>query len=563
MKRAFITIILTVISLYTCLAGGDRLFERVYISTDKACYVAGDRVWLSAFCTDIAGGGVLSGFSSVAYVELCSLSGTVATAKISLLDGRGAGTLTIPRSVPSGSYYLVCYTAQNRNEVGFDCLEGARLISVYNTFSSSREKGAVTLVDEVPASEVQESECGAIDIEVGEASGKSLPVSVMNNGSSLASVSVSVYHKDALQEPENGSISAFVERNGSLTVPEFTDAYTPEYDGEIIRARVVGNNPYDAIGHYAFISSPGDLSGAYSAEVGRYRDITFYTTSIFGDNDLVCQIEGLSPESDSHLEIDSPFIGPEISSIPAMPLCPSQQESLLQRGIGMQIEKYFDSEILYDYLYYRPSLLFSNLTPKSYVLDDYTRFPDMSEIFVEFVTEIRVRKDASKQPQLYTLLSEYYRNNNYSDRPSLVMIDGTPVFDHSKIISFDPLLVERIDIYQSTFYLGARSYGGIINFVTYKKDMAGMTFNDNVRFISFNGASVPAAYTCAGAPSDDTYPDYRQTIYWHPAVSVEPSGSFDFDCRLPAYSGDFRVVVEGLTVEGQPVRKVVEFSTEK
>lgn len=563
MKRTLTTIILTVISLCTCLAGGDRLFERVYISTDKACYVAGDRMWLSAFCTDISEGGALSEFSSVAYVELCSLSGTVATAKIALLDGRGAGTLTIPRSVPSGNYYLVSYTAQNRNEVGFNCLEGARLISVYNTFSSSREKGAVTLMDEIPAPEVQESDCGGIEIEVGDASGKSLPVVVRNNGASMASVSVSVYHKDALQEPENGSISAFVERNGSLTLPEFTDACTPEYDGEIIRARVVGSNPYDAVGHYAFISSPGDLSGAYSSLVGRDKDLVFYTTSIFGDSDLVCQIEGLSPESDSHLEIDSPFIGPAISSIPAMPLCPSQQESLLQRGIGMQIEKYFDTEVLYDYLYYRPSLLFSNMEPKTYILDDYTRFPDMSEIFVEFVKEIRVKKDADKQPQLHTLLTEYYRNNNYSDRPSLVMIDGTPVFDHSKIIEFDPLLVERIDIYQSTFYLGARSYGGIINFVTYKRDMAGMTFNDNVRFMPFNGASIPAAYTCASAPSEDTYPDYRQTIYWHPAANVDPSGSFSFDCRLPAYTGEFRIVVEGLTSDGQPVRKVVEFSTER
>ena len=72
------------------LLGAKPLRERVYISTDREVYVAGDAVWLSAWCVD-AGTGRLSDFSKTAYVEVHSPSGMVQTAKIALDGGRGAG----------------------------------------------------------------------------------------------------------------------------------------------------------------------------------------------------------------------------------------------------------------------------------------------------------------------------------------------------------------------------------------------------------------------------------------------------------------------------------------
>lgn len=51
------------------LSGQSRLRERVYISTDRDVYVAGDAVWMSAYCLD-ASSGSLSSFSKTAYVEV-------------------------------------------------------------------------------------------------------------------------------------------------------------------------------------------------------------------------------------------------------------------------------------------------------------------------------------------------------------------------------------------------------------------------------------------------------------------------------------------------------------
>ena len=64
MKKLFFSIII-LCTLMLSAFGADHLVERTYLSTDRDCYVAGDRIWCSAFCVDAATG-VLSGFSSIA-----------------------------------------------------------------------------------------------------------------------------------------------------------------------------------------------------------------------------------------------------------------------------------------------------------------------------------------------------------------------------------------------------------------------------------------------------------------------------------------------------------------
>ena len=92
---------------------------------------------------------------------------------------------------------------------------------------------------------------------------------------------------------------------------------------------------------------------------------------------------------------------------------------------------------------------------------------------------------------------------------------------------------------------------GVVNFVTYKGTLPSMQFEDNVRIVDFQGCSLPLAYTCAGVGSD--YPDYRQTLYWHPMLTLAPGESISLECKTPAYSGRFEVVAEGLTGTGEAV----------
>ena len=76
MKRIHILLLFSLLFSVQIMYGQTRIRERVYISTDREVYVAGDAVWLSAFCVD-ASTGHLSTFSKTAYVEVHSASGMV------------------------------------------------------------------------------------------------------------------------------------------------------------------------------------------------------------------------------------------------------------------------------------------------------------------------------------------------------------------------------------------------------------------------------------------------------------------------------------------------------
>ncbi|MBO4924161.1 MAG: hypothetical protein J5382_08560, partial [Bacteroidales bacterium] len=123
MKRTATIILLLFSAVLVCAAQG-HLSERVYVSTDRDVYVAGDEVFLSAFCFDM-NTGKLSGFSRTAYLEVVSPDGPVQTAKLALEGGRGGGVIRLHNTIPTGNYQLVAYTAQCFNEEGYDFSENA------------------------------------------------------------------------------------------------------------------------------------------------------------------------------------------------------------------------------------------------------------------------------------------------------------------------------------------------------------------------------------------------------------------------------------------------------
>ena len=135
MKRLLTTVLLA----WTGILLSAAPVERVYVSTDRPVYLAGDAVWCSLSILDR--NGRFSNESAVAYLELVSTDGTACTAKIGLLEGRGAGSFRIPVTTPTGTYRLVAYTAVNAAEEGMPWMAGSRILTVFNTTSAARVAG--------------------------------------------------------------------------------------------------------------------------------------------------------------------------------------------------------------------------------------------------------------------------------------------------------------------------------------------------------------------------------------------------------------------------------------
>lgn len=547
MKRVYILFLLMVLNSFAGSIGlsaqQQGIVERVYISTDKSTYVAGDRIWCSLFCFSVEGESAsLSDFSSTVYLELQTNKQVVHTAKMALIGGRGAGAIDLPPTLPTGNYRLVGYTAQNKNEEGFTPCGG--VVTIYNTITSERVDDGVEMVQNDGLSFAQAENEDRYDevfvqlpsVEVKR--GKEFKFSLNNALPESVTLSLSIYNKDPYKYVIDAGIVNYWEQITQTTPGNVGVATLPDYEGEIIRFKAQKGES-----DQLFVSFPGQYGEYFVADIQENGDAFIITPNIYGDRDMVC--DGVES-----LEVVDPFIKKVVGGIPKLVMNPSMENLLLSRSFSMQVEKRFDADTLYEMLPVRSNILLDN-EKVVYVLDEYTRFPKMEEVLVEYVKEIVVKTVKRKKQISITLTPE---NNGYrTSQESLVMIDGVPVLDQQKIFDFDPLLVERLEIYPNFFSIGNAVYRGVANFITYKKDLSGFSFDNSTKILPFKGCKVPLAYTGGGIREDDTYPDYRQTIYWHPLLDVEGRGKIELRGIAPLYVGDFDIIVEGVSEKGKPV----------
>ncbi|MGX8707340.1 MAG: hypothetical protein ACSW72_01150, partial [Bacteroidales bacterium] len=227
----------------------DRVVERTYVSTDRDVYVAGDVIWYSAFCLD-ASRGTYSPVSSVAFLELRQDDAVVATGKVALAEGRGAGRLAIPGSLPTGNYRLIAYTRQNVAELDYDYNGlASKTISVFNVFSNERVKEGVEVVSP--------EEYAALRFPAGpgmtgsgvmpgsdraslEVSWEDNALKLVNRSGESVSLSLSVSHDDGFLSNGNPSIADFTAACRQVGPRHFDNAVIPDYEGEVIRGHVSG-----------------------------------------------------------------------------------------------------------------------------------------------------------------------------------------------------------------------------------------------------------------------------------------------------------------------------------
>ncbi|MCQ2147818.1 MAG: hypothetical protein MJZ16_09910 [Bacteroidales bacterium] len=557
MRRILLAIILASVSFNSFAQGQIReVFERTYISTDKAVYVSGDRIWCSAFCIDTKSD-KLSQFSSTAYLELVSDGNIVQTAKVALEAGRGNGYIDIPESTPTGNYRLVAYTAVNKNEEGLDILDGSKVVSILNPYNTTRLKGKVDIASEENYKALESSSpenAGKLKASYSAVASQSnsTTIKLSNEESSPVSVSVSVYHNDGIVSPANKSMA---EMNYSSVVPgKYVQNVVPDFEGEVIYATLVGKDAQKIIADKdatAYISSPGCMEDTYVTTISSDGKLAFKTYNIFGDKDLVCEIADMNDESlVGSISLDSPFINFANVDVPNLVISEHIAPAVIARGASMQLfnRQYADS--LRQFVGRKENMPYLINDAKVYELDDYTRFPSVKEVLVEILQEARVRGHGDKT-RIQVMATNGSDDNAGNWKTSLVLIDGVPVFKHKDMMDYDAMLLKAVEIWPSSYFFASKTYDGVINFVSKSGNMAYMDFASNVKIVDFKGACYPMEYTERHNPNNEQ--DMRQTILWKPEVEIAPGEEMSLECLLPSYSGKFDVVVEGITSEGKPL----------
>ena len=527
--------------------------ERVYISTDKECYLAGEALWYSAHCIDWQSGNY-SELSNTAYLQFVNAEGVAATHKVALNGGKGCGRFMIPLNLPTGNYSIIAYTKKYGGDSQGEF--NGKIISIFNTLVTTKANHTAAPQDTSKVS-MNPSAIGtnsSIAIETGEQKNGIIPVGIKNLGNEKMHLSVSIFHYDNLTRMiENAKPTSLLERKGDFDVVDEVD-----YAGEIITIKVKEKgcaDGGDCAGRYVYMSAMGNPDDVHIGQIKGDNTVSFHTGNILGNKDLVFEVlsnsKGITNGASSkdletayEIELVEPHYNHIAAYIPPLEISGDMEKALLERNRRMQISKRFDADTLFNPGKKRDNSFTGNTEPIIYNLDDYTRFANLEETLREYVKFVRVR-NVDKRVELKVLWETQGR--------SLALVDGVPVSDHSAILGLDQQLVKQIAVYPKRYLLNHFIYDGVVNFITHRGDMGGMTLPKNVCMVNFEGAGIPMAYYGDKTAEEGKYPNFLSTIYWNPILEIQGDSEFNFKCHLPQYQGKFKIVIEGRTDSGQGV----------
>ncbi|GAB3197475.1 hypothetical protein ABID22_003412 [Pontibacter aydingkolensis] len=331
--------------------------------------------------------------------------------------------------------------------------------------------------------------------------------------------------------------------------------YVPEYNGHLINGKVTHvSNGAPAPGITTYLSSPGKhirLQNGVSDANGLVR---FELKDFFGQKDIIVQ-SNFAKDSTYHFEIFNPFSDKySTNTLPAFGLSEKLHQDVTLRHVQTQVQHaYFGNY----HNRFRPagidSTAFYGLPSDQYLLDDYKRFKVMEEVMREYVPGVHVRKRRGK---FHFMVLDRPNKSIFQDNP-MVLLDGVPVFDIDKIMAFDPLKVNKLDVTTSRFFNGPLVFDGLVSYTTYQGDLAGFELDPRSLLQSYEGLQREREFY---APTYETeeqkrsrLADFRNLLYWAPNVNTTAKGKAGLQFYTSDIAGKYIIILQGISKKGIPI----------
>jgi len=149
--------------------------------------------------------------------------------------------------------------------------------------------------------------------------------------------------------------------------------------------------------------------------------------------------------------------------------------------------------------------------------------------------------------------------------PMTVIVDGMQV-EPEFLDNLNATDIETIEVLRTignTAIYGGRGEGGVL-VITTKRGGGTTSYNNyapGVVVVNQKGFSVSRDFYAPkyDAQTTNSKGDYRSTIYWNPQVVAPENGKAKFDFYNADEPGTYRIVIEGINVEGHLARKVYTY----
>ena len=531
--------------------GATELCERMYVQTDKQLYLAGEQIHMKLLTLDREQKPLV--FSKIAYVELVGDSVARVQVKVAISDGIGEGRISLPVNLPTGYYRLIAYTQYMRNEGAEIFFE--KIIGVINTFRSDYEYQEMRTGSLHTQYEIQEMRTGRPRTQNFQLSTLKPVYSTREHGElilsglpeTVYSLSVSIAGKEMIDTPPSMQKKQPVE--SSLVNGE----YLPEYEGHIITGTLINNQTGKAEQgddlKVSALSFPGKGINFFTGEKNEEGEIRFFTSGNY-ETKQVATIVYYEGEK-YRIDLNSPFVTNFATEpMPDLYIDSAFYDQLLERSVALQATHYFLPDSIVNQNRSEP---FYQIKPSnSYLLDEYTRFTTMREVFIEFISSARFRRREGRQELSVVIRSG---DNFYYGSNPLVFLDGAPISNHELIYNYDPLLVEYINIYNYLCILGGNTFEGIVELKTYRGLIQDVVFDKSTQIIPYEGPQMVEKFLSPDYSIDTNrnsrIPDGRHTLLWNHDLRSEGHSTLRLPFDTSDLTGDFQATVEGITKEGE------------
>jgi hypothetical protein len=139
----------------------------------------------------------------------------------------------------------------------------------------------------------------------------------------------------------------------------------------------------------------------------------------------------------------------------------------------------------------------------------------------------------------------------------LILVDGVPFPDAQSISALNPAIVDRVEVItRASPQYGSRGSNGLI--AIYTKSGYNLDGTKNYMSHKIKGYDRPQVFYSPdySKEKEGDNPDFRTTIFWKPDVRTDEKGIASVIFYTADLATRYRIVVEGITEQGKPVRAV-------
>lgn len=187
------------------------------------------------------------------------------------------------------------------------------------------------------------------------------------------------------------------------------------------------------------------------------------------------------------------------------------------------------------------------------IMNDYIKLPVMQEVFFELLPGVQMKSRKSG----YDISIADPVEGKYYDKSPVLFVDGVVVNDASVIANIDPELVERIDVVKERYLVGEYLFYGLINVITYAGDLSSVTLPEYAVRIPYKVIDPPNIFYSPGyddpAVRNSRIPDFRNTLYWSPALIPDKDGRLKTEFWTGDIPGDYAIDIQGIKNDGTKI----------